>query len=58
MSGMISRAIDIYKEKNEITTEDYLKICEDFSYGDTPKKYYLKVKENVELYLQGAIENA
>lgn len=58
MSGMISRAIEIYKEKGEITVDDYLKICDDFKYGDTPNKYYIKVKQDVELYLKGEIADA
>jgi hypothetical protein len=58
ISGMITRAIDIYKEKGEVTAEDYLKICKDFKYGITPDKYYYKVKQDVEKYLQGGIKNA
>lgn len=59
MSGMINMAMKIYNEKGEITKSDYIDICKRFKYGDkNPEKYYLKVKEDVELYLKGSVENA
>jgi hypothetical protein len=58
-SGMISMALDIYKEKGEITKDDYVDICTHFRYGENNSEvYWTKVKEDVELYLKGGYANA
>lgn len=58
MSGMITRAIEIYEQNGEITSEDYLRICKDYKYGDSPEKYFSKVKYEVESYLKGSVQDA
>ena len=51
MSGMISMAKDILAEKGNLTPQDYISICEKFDYGDTPDRYWLVLKDNVEQYI-------
>jgi hypothetical protein len=58
MSGMITMAMDIYKRKGELESSDYIDICKQFKYGDTPEKYMSKVKYEVETYLKGGVKNA
>jgi hypothetical protein len=59
MSGMITKAIEIYKEKGELTSQDYINICFKYKYGgDTPEKYMSKLKYEVETYLKGGIQDA
>lgn len=58
MSGMITMALNIYKEKGELTSLDYVDICKQYKYGDSPEKYMSKVKYEVETYLKGGISNA
>jgi len=46
------------RRNGEITKDDYVKICKHYRYGgDEPERYYLKVKENVYLYLQCGFKN-
>lgn len=53
MSGMVSMAKDIYKEKGELTNDDYIAVAKRYGYGgDTPEKYLLNLKEAVEQYLE------
>lgn len=59
MSGMITMAMDIYKQKGELESSDYIDICKQYKYGgDSPEKYMSKVKYEVETYLKGGIQNA
>lgn len=48
-SGMLNKAIEFYKEKEEVTKEDYLSICEQFNY-DT--RYFYTIKEIFEKYTE------
>jgi hypothetical protein len=52
MSGMVSMAKDILKEKGELTNEDYIAVATRYDYGgDKPEKYLLLLKEAVEHYI-------
>lgn len=52
MSGMISMAKDILEEKGELTTEDYISICERYDYGDEdPERYWTVLKDIVKQYI-------
>lgn len=52
MSGMITMAKDIFAQNGELTADDYISICERYNYGsDDPKRYYLLLKDAVELYI-------
>jgi len=44
-SGMIQMAMDIYREKGEVTKDDYIDICDRFDYG-----YPFKLKEKFVQY--------
>lgn len=58
-SGMISMAIDIYKENKELTKDDYIDICRRYRYGDdNPERYWFLLKQDVEMYLKGGYANA
>lgn len=51
MSGMIQLAMDIYKEKGELSKEDIIIICDRYNYGgDNPEKYWFNVKALFEQY--------
>lgn len=50
-SGMIQMAIDIYREKGEVTKEDYVSICDRYNYGgDNPERYWFNLKYLFEQY--------
>lgn len=50
-SGMIQMAIDIYREKGEVTKEDYVSICDRYNYGgDNPERYWFNLKSLFEQY--------
>jgi integrase len=51
-SGMITMALQIYKDKGQLTKADYLNICSKFDYGNgNPLKYWFNLKEIVEQYI-------
>lgn len=52
-SGMLDRALTIYKEKGEVTTKDYQSICGEFAFGSNgnPAKYWYTLKELTEQYI-------
>lgn len=52
MSGMLNMALEIYKEKGEITKLDYVKICTRYNYGlgSDFEKYWFNVKNLFEEY--------
>jgi len=43
-SGQLNMAMDIYKEKGEITKEDFIRICARFDYGTSPDQYWFNVQ--------------
>lgn len=52
MSGMASMAKEIYDEKGLLEKEDYVRICDRYSYGDdNPEKYWFHLKDIVEEYI-------
>lgn len=52
MSGMASMAKEIYEGKGLLEKEDYVRICDRYSYGDdNPEKYWFHLKDIVEEYI-------
>jgi len=51
-SGMVEKALDIYKEKNEVTKEDYIRICVEYNYGSEKNEYWHVLKSLVEQYIE------
>lgn len=50
-SGMVQMAIDIYKEKGEVTKEDFILICDRFKYGArNSERYWFFVRDLFEQY--------
>lgn len=50
-SGMLEMAMDIYKEKGELTKEDYIDICVRYNYGGSDStKYWFVVKDLFDQY--------
>ncbi len=50
-SGMIQLAMDAYKEKGEVTKEDYQDICDRFNYGtESPDGYWALLRDTFEQY--------
>jgi len=50
-SGMIEMAMNIYKEKGEVTKEDYIDICDRYNFGgDDPTRYWYVLKDMFEQY--------
>jgi len=50
-SGMLNLAMDIYKEKNEVTKEDFIAICERYNYGGSDsEKYWYNLKSLFDQY--------
>jgi integrase len=56
MSGMIELTMSIYKEKGEVTKEDYIRICDKFNYGETGEQYYFVLKTLFEEYKELSIK--
>lgn len=51
MSGMLSKCMDIYKEKGEVTKDDYVLICDRYNYGvGDPEKYWYNLRNLFEQY--------
>ncbi len=51
MSGILNMAMDIYKEKSEVSKEDFTRICRKYNYGqDQPEKYWFNIKALFEQY--------
>jgi len=52
MSGMLNMAMDIYKEKGEVTKLDYIQICTNYNYGlnDDFEKYWFNVQSLFKQY--------
>lgn len=44
-SGMLCMAMDIYKERGEVTREDYVRICDRYNYGSSPEQYWFNIKK-------------
>jgi hypothetical protein len=50
-SGMLQMAMDIYKEKGEVTKDDYIDISVRFNYGTgQPDRYWYVIKALFEQY--------
>ena len=51
MSGMINKAMDIYKEKGEVTTKNYKDICDIYNYSNgNTDNYWYHIKALFEQY--------